>query len=336
MPNKKRLWVVGLMSALLMIFVVSIGTAVNAVRSMQTTVSVESLEQALTGSVAPIDIAVPTDPATPTPSSTLGKTPPATSDAQHSSGSVSEYISLLEQLPTDDAPSSHSGYNRDYFNAWVDADGDGCDTRAEVLMMESLSAVTTRGRCTITTGQWVSVYDGVSSTQAGDFDIDHFVPLNEAWMSGAYNWDSATRVRFGNDVEYSYSLVAVSASSNRSKSDKDPTQWMPASKTYFCDYAATWVAVKWRWGLSVDTLERMAVESVLGGCSDVSITLPQKATVVTGAPPEIVAPVSDGVLDPDYGTCSAVHANAAGPYYQGIDPEYAWYRDGDKDGMVCE
>jgi hypothetical protein len=336
MLNKNRLWLVVLMSALLMIFIVSIGIAVNAVRSMQTTVSVESLEQALTGSVAPIDIAVPTDTATPTPSSTLGNTPPAPSGSQRSSGLVSEYISLLDQLPTDDAPSAHSGYNRDYFNAWIDADGDGCDTRAEVLLMESLSAVTTRGRCTISTGQWVSVYDGVSSTQAGDFDIDHFVPLNEAWMSGAYNWDSATRVHFGNDVEYSYSLVAVTASSNRSKSDKDPSQWMPASKAYFCDYVATWVAVKWRWSLSVDTLERMTLKSVLGGCSDVSITLPEKATVATGAPPELVAPVSDGVLDPDYGTCSVVQANGAGPYYQGIDPEYAWYRDGDKDGMVCE
>jgi hypothetical protein len=29
-------------------------------------------------------------------------------------------------------------------------------------------------------------------------------------------------------------------------------------------------------------------------------------------------------------------ANGRGPYINGVDPEYAFYRDGDSDGMVCE
>jgi hypothetical protein len=330
MPTKKRLWLSGVIAVLILLPVVSIGSAFNAVQSMQTAGTVESLEKALNGTDAPVDIALPTE--TPSASATA----PASHSAQLGATGATTFLSLLEQLPTDDAPGAHTGYNRDYFNAWIDADGDGCNTRAEVLMMESQSAVTTRGRCTVSTGQWVSAYDGVTLTDASALDIDHFVPLNEAWGSGAYSWDSATRVSYGNDLGYDASLLAVTASSNRSKSDKDPAQWMPASHDYFCDYAATWVAVKWRWSLSVDSLERLTLQSVLNGCSSVSITVPEKAVVTAGAVTEVVAPVSDGELDPNYGTCSVAQANGAGPYYQGVDPEYAWYRDRDKDGIVCE
>ncbi|MBU6265681.1 MAG: DUF1524 domain-containing protein, partial [Actinomycetales bacterium] len=296
MPTKKRLWLGGTIAVLILLPVVSIGSAFSAVQSMQTAGTVDSLETALGETPSPIDISVPTE------SSTSSTSAPATQSAQLNNTGVATFLSMLEQLPTDDAPSTHTGYKRDYFNAWIDADGDGCNTRAEVLMMESQTAVTTRGSCTVSTGQWTSAYDGVTLTDASGLDIDHFVPLNEAWGSGAYGWDNATRVSYGNDLGYDASLLAVTASSNRSKSDKDPAQWMPASHGYFCDYAATWVAVKWRWSLTVDSLERMTLQSVLNGCSTVSIAIPEKAVVTAGAAPEAVAPVSDGVLDPNYGT----------------------------------
>jgi hypothetical protein len=332
MPAKNRIWLVGTFVVLLLLVVVAIGSAVNAVTSMQTVTAVESLEKALHGTEAPIDIAVPTETPTqaptPAPSSSLAKT---------NSHSVSAFYAMLSELPTDDALTSHPGYDRNYFNAWIDADSDGCNTRAEVLIMESTTTVTTRGTCTVTSGSWVSVYDGSSTTQASGLDIDHFVPLNEAWISGAENWDAATRVQFGNDLGYGPSLVAVSAASNRSKSDQDPAEWMPTQRDYYCDYVATWIAVKWRWSLSVDSLERLTLSSVLEQCSSFTIDLPEKANVVTGAPPaQEVVPASDGVLDPNYGTCAVAVANGAGPYRQGVDPEYDWYRDRDKDGVVCE
>ena len=330
MKPQKKLWLGGVIAVLILLLVVSIGSAVNAVRSMQTATTVDSLEQALGSTEAPVDIALPTETPTPTPSA------PATQNAALTSAQISQFVSMLEQLPTDDTPAIHTGYNRDFFNAWIDADSDGCNTRAEVLMAESLTSVASRGTCTITTGQWISAYDGASVSDASSLDIDHFVPLNEAWISGAYGWDSATRVRYGNDLGYDASLLAVTASSNRSKSDKDPAKWMPTNHSYFCDYVATWVAVKWRWSLSVDSLERLTLQSVLNGCSTVTISLPEKADIGVGVAPEQSAPVSDGVLDPNYGTCSVAQANGAGPYYQGVDPEYAWYRDRDKDGVVCE
>lgn len=329
MQAKNKLLLLGTFVILLVLLVVSISTAITAVTSMQTAATVNSLEEALHVTEAPVEIVMPS--ATPTSS------PVAESQAAEvTSAQAVLYLSLLAELPEDNAPATHTGYNRDYFSAWIDADGDGCNTRAEVLIAESQTAIGSRGTCTITTGSWTSAYDGASFTDASKLDIDHFVPLNEAWLSGAYDWDSQTRISFGNDLGYGPSLLAVSASSNRSKSDKDPAQWMPALQGYFCDYAATWVAVKWRWNLSVDSLERMSLQSVLAGCSEVNVPVPERAVIVAGTAPEQAAPVSDGVLDPNYGTCSVVQANGAGPYFQGVDPEYDWYRDRDKDGVVCE
>lgn len=328
MPAKNRMWLIGTVAVLILLVILAIGSAVNAVKSMQTVTAVESLEKALYGTEAPIDIAVPTETSSAQPSANSTST---------STYSVSAFYALLSELPTDDALTSHPGYQRDYFNAWIDADSDGCDTRAEVLMMESATAVTTRGSCTVASGAWYSAYDDFSTTEAQSLDIDHFVPLNEAWISGADKWDAATRVQFGNDLGYGPSLLAVSASSNRSKSDHDPAEWMPVNRDYYCDYVATWISVKWRWGLSVDSLERLALNAVLEQCTTFTVELPVKATVVTGSaavPDELPAP--DGVVDPNYGTCALAQANGAGPYRQGVDPEYDWYRDRDKDGVVCE
>lgn len=329
----------------------AIGFAFAAVASMRTVNTVDSLDVIHSGTNSSLSPDASPAPL-PTPTQTISatsKTGSPTYDASivpGSEGSPVVFSSMLSSLSTDDSPSSHKGYVRDYFRAWVDANGNGCDTRAEVLMLESLTKVTHSSGCTVSAGSWVSPYDGVSVTTASKLDIDHFVPLSEAWKSGAYAWDSQTRVSYGNDLGYSLSLVAVTASSNRSKSDKDPSQWMPAVRSYYCDYASTWVAVKWRWSLTVDTLERRSLQSVLDGCSSTTVTVPNRATVAFLSADQIAAQQSgansgsgaadNGGIDPNYGTCSNAKANGAGPYYQGTDTEYSWYRDADKDGIVCE
>ncbi len=59
------------------------------------------------------------------------------------------------------------------------------------------------------------------STDDSAIDIDHIVPLSEAWKSGASGWTTAKREQFANDLSIAQ-LIAVSASSNRSKGDSDP------------------------------------------------------------------------------------------------------------------
>ena len=322
--------------AALLIFVVAFATIRAALTSADSSTSSSSAPSvshlATPGAPSPTK-ARPS--ATPTPTLTASATSNATGDAL-------TFVALLSELSVDDNPSSHTGYNRDLFNAWTDANGDGCDTRAEVLKAESASATTAHGSCTIDTGSWYSAYDGTWFLDAGDVDVDHFVPLHEAWISGAWQWTSSTRVAFGNDLGYAASLLAVSASSNRSKSDQDPAEWLPSNSDFYCDYVATWVAVKWRWNLTIDTRERDTITRMLSSCSALAVVVPDRASVAIN-PNSVdgVAPVGgggsgDGVIDTDFGTCVVAKSNGFGPYIRGVDPEYSFYRDGDSDGTVCE
>lgn len=45
---------------------------------------------------------------------------------------------------------------------------------------------------------------------------------------------------------------------------------------------------------------------------------------------------SGAALDPRFRYCTHAIASGYGPYYNGVDPEYAWYNDRDGDGAVCE
>lgn len=182
-------------------------------------------------------------------------------------------IVLLDALEVEDPATAK--YSRSAFKHWVDEDGDRFDTRAEVLMAESLSPTKTASKTsrTILTGKWFSPYDNLTLTSASKVDIDHYVALAEAWKSGAHEWTAAERQQYANDMGYEHSLIAVSASQNRSKSDKDPAAWMPKNAGYHCQYVTTWVAVKYRWSLSVDPAEKAAIAKVLGTCSAESITI---------------------------------------------------------------
>ena len=159
-----------------------------------------------------------------------------------------------------------TGYDRDLFRHWVDADGDGCDARREVLITEAVIAPVVASGCSLTGGEWYSVYDGQVTDDPSKFDVDHMVPLKEAWDSGANAWSSETRRAFANDLDLAPALIAVSASSNRSKSDKDPADWLPPLASYHCQYVEDWVQVKIKWQLSVDQREFAAIRSVLAGC----------------------------------------------------------------------
>ncbi|MEY4223299.1 MAG: hypothetical protein RIS33_233 [Actinomycetota bacterium] len=164
------------------------------------------------------------------------------------------------------APEDGAGYSRSSFKHWIDEDRDGCDTRREVLIAESLRPVRVGSRCSISGGQWYSVYDGRATTNASSFDIDHVVALKEAWDSGAKAWTAERRQAFANDLNTAFSLIAVSASSNRSKGDRDPAEWLPSRREYWCQYAIEWVGVKATWALSVDPAEKATLARVLSDC----------------------------------------------------------------------
>ncbi|MBT2440328.1 HNH endonuclease [Streptomyces sp. ISL-36] len=161
------------------------------------------------------------------------------------------------------AEGSSSGYSRDLFPHWITQSG-ACNTREVVLERDGVNVVQDSS-CAAVSGTWYSEYDGATWTAASDLDIDHVVALAEAWRSGASSWTTAKRQQFANDLTRPQ-LIAVTDNVNQAKSDLDPAEWLPSRTAYRCTYARAWVHVKYYWGLSVDSAEKSALQSVLNGC----------------------------------------------------------------------
>ncbi len=181
---------------------------------------------------------------------------------------------LISDLPVQ-PEGSRDGYSRDRFRHWVDEDRDGCNTRAEVLLQEAVRPPEVTGRCTITagTGQWYSWYDEETWDDPADLDIDHVVPLAEAWDSGAAAWTAAERRGYANDLGDERSLAAVTDNVNQAKGDKDVAEWTPPAASAVCRHTTDSVVVKTRWGLSTDEAELAAINRIMAGCPDETITV---------------------------------------------------------------
>ncbi|KRF17087.1 hypothetical protein ASG90_07080 [Nocardioides sp. Soil797] len=182
-----------------------------------------------------------------------------------------DYSAPLDTAISDLPVSSEvrTGYERTKFKLWIDADGDGCNTRNEVLLEEADDAPTRSGTCTLNGGRWFSYYDRVSWYATSDIDIDHVVPLAEAWDSGARTWTASVREAYANDLGDHRSLVGVTDNVNQTKSDQDIAEWLP--KYDKCRYLREFVAVKHRWRLSVDSAEKSAMSSLAASCTNSTI-----------------------------------------------------------------
>jgi hypothetical protein len=163
------------------------------------------------------------------------------------------------------------GYSRNLFKHWIDVDKDGCNTRYEVLIAEAIVKPKVGARCYLTGGKWRSPYDGKVFTNPTGLDIDHMVPLAEAWRSGAWAWTAAQRMDFANDLDDSRSLLAVTASLNRSKGDRDVAAWLPIKAQ--CNYISNWIAVKWRFDLTVDPAEGEFLKAKIAACKITNVVI---------------------------------------------------------------
>jgi DNA uptake protein ComE-like DNA-binding protein len=215
---------------------------------------------------------------------TVGPTPPAVAEGGRGLVARSAVVEVAAEAP-------RAGYDRELFDHWIDADGDCRDTRDEVLAAESHAPVS---GCDITTGEWGSYYDGQMWTRSRDVDVDHLVPLAEAWDSGAHRWTADTRRRFANDLDDERALVAVTDNVNQAKGDQDPAEWLPEQRV--CRYIGEWVAVKTRWSLVVDPAEQRALRETAQGCDDRPIDV-QSAAVDTAPAPATPGETDVGCVD---------------------------------------
>jgi hypothetical protein len=158
---------------------------------------------------------------------------------------------------------SSSGYSRDLFPHWNTVSGT-CNTRETVLKRDG-SGVVTDSSCAATSGSWYSPYDGATWSLASDVDIDHVIPLSNAWRTGASSWTTTKRSQFANDLT-NPQLIAVTDNVNQSKGDQTPATWKPSRTAYWCTYSKMWIHVKYRYTLTINTAEKSALTTMLGYC----------------------------------------------------------------------
>ncbi|MCU1369213.1 MAG: endonuclease [Ilumatobacteraceae bacterium] len=199
------------------------------------------------------------------PSSTSVSTSGSTSGSTSSTAApVEEQLAGLVVRTGDPA----APYVRDLMDGgdWAYDPATGCNTRELVLIDESLIEPEVDDRCRTTDGRWRSLYDGIVTDDPADLQIDHFVPLAEAWRSGAAAWTPDRRLAFANDRSSPDTLIAVTGSLNQSKGDSTPDEWLPPDRGSWCAYARMWVGVKASWHLSVTAPERARLVDLLAAC----------------------------------------------------------------------
>jgi hypothetical protein len=173
-------------------------------------------------------------------------------------------VAELAHLVIDDNPDG-AGYRRDLFmpgGDWQDTDGNGCDARRDALRAQAAPPVTAPG-CSTEGGRWPLVYVPGVTSNPSDVDVDHVVPLADAWRSGARHWPTDRLVAYAADPAV---LWVVDDGANQSKGDRGPDEWRPPSQTVWCTYARRWTSIKVTYGLTATTSERDALGHMLEEC----------------------------------------------------------------------
>lgn len=165
-----------------------------------------------------------------------------------------------------------TGYSRAEFGIrWADVNHNGCDTRNDILKRDLKNVVFKSGThdCVVISGDLLDPYSGKTIHFVRGFktsaavQIDHVVPLSDAWQKGAFKLSLEKRTEFANDP---LNLLAVDGPINEQKSDSDAASWLPPLKSYRCAYVARQIAVKYKYGVWVTAAEKSAMASVLAKC----------------------------------------------------------------------
>ena len=348
MPNRRRSararrWTVGvLLTGALPAFLYLAITGLDSEDPQGATPTAASSQPAAT----PSPTAAAVTPQTPSPRPTATAAP--TSDR-------GDALVTLDTIPVK-GRAPKTGYDRDQFGpAWADIDGNGCDTRNDILARDLGEMVRDDDACTVLSGllagpysaEWIRFVRGEATSAI--VQVDHVVSLSDAWQKGAQQLDPIQRQRFANDP---LNLLAVSGPLNQQKGDGDAATWLPANRSFWCPYVARQVAVKARYDLWVTAAERDAMARVLSRCPNEPLPTgsgttgvvpsgprpaagsPSLTTAGTGA--DTGASASPGSRpDGAYSTCTAARDAGAAPVRRG-DPGYGPHLDRDGDGIACE
>lgn len=184
-----------------------------------------------------------------------------TGDTGAQSQSVNEHKTALDNLTV--APSHQVAYKRSEWKHWIDVNGK-CNAREEVLVRQGKNVKTDPKTCRVISGTWVDPYSGQTITDPKKIDIDHIIPLGYVARSGGQDWSAEKKQEYANDVDKV--LLAVSATENRSKSDKGPAQYMPPNSDYACQYSKEWIDIAGKYKISITQEDKQALSAGLDKC----------------------------------------------------------------------
>ena len=159
-----------------------------------------------------------------------------------------------------------TGYSREKVGSgWRDLDGNGCDTRDDILKNSARKYARFDG-CEMTSGTIYDYYNGKllkynkETDSGGGIQIDHIVPLANAWESGGNEWSESQWIEYYNDEAV---LIPTASSTNISKGDKDITEWKPNNTNFICAYATRQIQIKTKYGLTVTSDEKAEFQRIL-------------------------------------------------------------------------
>ena len=155
-----------------------------------------------------------------------------------------------------------------HFGHWVhDSRDQSCfNTRAKVLIRDSVSPIVfeKENPCAVQSGEWKDPYaHKILRDARSEVQIDHMVPLKNAYVSGAYKWNFAKRCLYGNYMGATFHLISVDGTENMRKSSDGPDGYMPPSKVYRCTYLKNWLTIKTLWDLEMTIAEADAIKNAI-------------------------------------------------------------------------
>lgn len=154
-----------------------------------------------------------------------------------------------------------------HFRGWIiDPSQNTCfNVRNLVLHRNALQPITLdpKNNCRIQSSSWYDPYSDEYFLRANELQIDHVVPLKNAYLAGAWNWDTAKRCHYENFLEDSTHLIPVEKTANLSKGERGPESYMPINTRFHCNYLAMWLRIKALWHLKIATLEADGIRAFI-------------------------------------------------------------------------
>lgn len=192
-------------------------------------------------------------------------------------------ISLLKWVLKQKIQDPLEPYNRrEHFGTWVNdpRDTDCFNTRAKVLIRDSETEVKLRPDkpCSVSEGTWNDPYSGQTLSHSDQVQVDHSVPLKNAYASGAWAWSQKKRCLYANYTGNDFHLLTVQAHENLSKGDSSPEDYLPSNRRYICQYLQNWLKIKLIWNLELAESEAQSIRQHIHnyGCATEDFRMPKK------------------------------------------------------------